>query len=149
MRLQIPNARLPGSLAEQAWEQASRLAGDPDIGLHSAENFNPGALNILSYVLLSCRTAAEALGRFGEFVALLNDGMRFHLERDRALVHCVFGVVPDCDNYLARNPRHAMETMACGTLVTVRRLTTLPVAPVSVTFQHARPARVDEHVRIF
>ncbi|MSV29373.1 MAG: AraC family transcriptional regulator [Bryobacterales bacterium] len=147
--LEIPNARLPGSLVERAWEQASRLADDPDVGLHSAENFNPGALNILGYVLMSCRTAAEALGRLGQFAALVNDGMRVHEERDGARIHCRFEVVPNCDNYLARAPRHAMETMACGTLITMRRLTTRPIAPLSVTFQHARPARIEEHVRIF
>ena len=147
--LEIPNARLPGSLAERSWEQASRLAGDPDIGLHCAENFNPGALNILGYVLLSCRTAAEALSRLGQFAALLNDGMRVQVERAGTRIQCYFEVVPNCDNYLARAPRHAMETMACGTLITMRRLTTRPIAPLAVTFRHARPARIEEHLRIF
>jgi AraC-like DNA-binding protein len=148
-RLEIPNARLPGSLAERAWEQSSRLTGDADIGLHCAENFNPGALNILGYVLLSCRTAAEALGRLGQFAALLNDGMRVQLVRDGGRLLCHFEVVPNCDNYLLRAPRQAMETMACGTLITMRRLTTRPIAPLAVSFQHARPARIEEHLRIF
>lgn len=148
-RLEIPNARLPGSLFEQAWDQSARLLNDPDIGLHCAENFNAGALNILSYVLLSCRTAAEALGRFGQFAALVNDGMRVRLEDHGPRIQCHFEVVPHCDNYLARSPRHPMEAMACGTLVTVRRLTTQPVAPLAVSFQHARPARVEEHQRVF
>jgi len=147
--LEIPNARLPGSLAERAWEQASRLAGDPDIGLHCAENFNPGALNILGYVLLSCRTAAEALGRLGQFAALLNDGMRVQVEHDGARIQCHFEVVANCDNYLARSPRHAMETMACATLITMRRLTTRPITPLGVLFQHAKPASIDEHLRVF
>jgi len=147
--IEIPNARLPGSLAEQAWAQASQLTADPDIGLHCAENFNPGALNILGYVLLSCRTAAEALGRLGQFAALLNDGLRVRVERDATRIQCHFEVVAHCDNYLARAPRQAMETMACGTLITMRRLTTRPIVPLSVLFQHAPPARVEEHRRVF
>ena len=75
-----PNARIPGAVAEHFWEQAVRLTGDADFGLHCAENFNPGALNILGYVLLSCRTAQEALGRLARYAALLNDGMRVRLE---------------------------------------------------------------------
>jgi AraC-like DNA-binding protein len=147
--LEIPNARLPGSLAERAWDQAARLTNDADIGLHCAENFNPGALNILGYVLLSCRTAAEALGRLGQFAALLNDGLRVRLEREGPRLHCCFEVVPNCDNYLARSPRHAIETMACGTLITMRRLTTRPIHALAVAFQHPKPTSTDEHVRIF
>ena len=38
--------------------------GAPEIelalGLHSAESYNPGALSIVGYVILSCRSAAKA-----------------------------------------------------------------------------------------
>jgi AraC-like DNA-binding protein len=144
-----PNARIPGSEVERCWELASRLAGDPDIGLHCAENFNPGALNILGYVLLSCRSAREALGRLAQYAALLNDGMRVRIIDIGDRTQCRFEVVPALDNYLDRAPRHPMETMACGTLITMRRLTTLNVQPLAVAFGHPAPANIAEHLRIF
>jgi AraC-like DNA-binding protein len=147
--LDDPHARLAGSVMERLWDEAIRLSGDADLGLHTAENFNPGALNILGYVLLSCRSAVEALGRAAQYAALLNDGMKVSLTHQGSRTAYSFEVVANCDNYLARAPRHAMETMACGTLVTLRRLTTRNIQPLAVTFRHPAPRSTAEHRRIF
>jgi AraC-like DNA-binding protein len=147
--LESPNARLPGSLMERLWEHAVRLTGDADLGLHCAEKFNPGALNILGYILLSCRSAGEALGRLAQYAALLNDGLRVRVTRESDRTVCRYEVVPHLDNYLARAPRHGMETMACGTLITLRRLTSRHIKPLAVTFQHCKPPDITENNRIF
>lgn len=147
--LDQPNARVAGSVAETLWAKAVEWTGDPDIGLHAAENFNPGAMNILGYVFPSCRSAREALGRLAQYAALLNDGLRVRITNDGQRTQCWYEAVPNLDNYLARTPRQAMETMACGTLVTMRRLTTTDIKPLAVAFQHAPPANVSEHLRIF
>ncbi|MEO5925783.1 MAG: AraC family transcriptional regulator [Bryobacteraceae bacterium] len=147
--LESPNARLPGSVVERIWDQAVRLSGDQDLGLHTAENFNPGALNLLGYVILSCRTASEVLGRLAQYSALLNDGLRVRIVKEGAQTICRFEVATNFDNYLLRSPRHALETMACGTLVTLRRLTSTEMKPLRVAFQHPEPASTTEHLRIF
>jgi AraC-like DNA-binding protein len=147
--LEQPNARVPGSEAERCWQLASQLAADPDIGLHAAENFNPGALSILGYVLLSCRSAREALARLAQFAALVNDGLRVRVTDSADRTQCGFEVIPHLNNYLDRTPRQAMETMTCGTLITMRRLTTLNVQPLAVAFRHPAPASTAEHLRIF
>ncbi len=147
--LEQPSGRVRGLEAERCWERAALLSADPDIGLHAAENFNTGALDILGYVLLSSRSAREALGRLAQYAALLNDGMRVKVTDEGDRTKCWFQVVPNLDNYLDREPRHAMETMACGTLVTMRRLTTLHVRPLAVAFRHPPPASTAEHLRIF
>jgi len=144
-----PNARIPGAVAEHFWEQAVRLTGDADFGLHCAENFNPGALNILGYVLLSCRTAQEALGRLARYAALLNDGMRIRVDIEGDRTVCRYEALAHLDNYLVRSPRQAMESMACGTRITLRRLTTTNVQPLAVAFRHPRPASSAEHEQIF
>ncbi len=41
-----------------------------------------------------------------------------------------------------------METLAAGTVVTLRRLATAPLDPLVVTFRHRAPASTVEHVRI-
>lgn len=147
--LPSPHDRVPGAVAERLWEAGVKLSGDADLGLHTAENFNPGALDLLGYVLLSCRTGSEALDRLTQYAALLNDGLRVEISRRRAATECRFVVVENRDNYLARAPRQAMETMACGTVVTLRRLTSQRLQPLAVTFAHARPASTAEHERIF
>ncbi len=147
--LDQPNVRVPGAVIERLWTAGVQLTGDDDLGLHTAENYNPGTLNILGYVLLSCRTAAEALHRLAHYAALLNDGLRVRITRDGDRTNCHFEAIPGEGNYLARAPRQAMETMACGTVVTLRRLTPTHVAPLAVTFQHAAPVVINEHIRIF
>jgi AraC-like DNA-binding protein len=147
--LESPNARVPGSIAERVWEQAVRLSGDQDLGLHTAENFNPGALNLLGYVILSCRSASEVLGRLAQYAALLNDGLRVRISKDGERTVCQFEIAANLDNYLMRSPRHALETMACGTLVTLRRLTSTDLQPLRVAFRHPAPPDTREHERIF
>src|SRR5690348_6073796 len=68
--------RVPGGRVERLWELAVRRTGDPLIGLHMAEGYSPGALDILGYVVLSCRTIGEVLDRLARYARLLNDGLR-------------------------------------------------------------------------
>jgi AraC-like DNA-binding protein len=147
--LHQPNARLDGAIMERLWAAGADLTGDPDLGLHTAETYNPGALDIVGYVVLSCRTAADALDRLARYAALLNDGLRVSLSRvgDRTVCRCDAGDQPD--NYVTRAPRQVMEAMAAGIVCTVRRLTPDRVAALAVTFQHAAPKDVREHHRLF
>lgn len=146
--LDSPNTRLPGSLVERMWIVAEKLTGDHDLGLHTAESFNPGALNILGYVILSCETAAEAIDRLARYAGLLNEGLRVRLEPRGAECACRFEAVTTFDNYLLRTPRQPMEAMAAGLVATIRRLTVPHVEPLTITFHHAAPASTAEHARI-
>lgn len=42
-----PNSRVPAACMERLWPLAVQLTGDPDVGLHSAESYNPWALSIV------------------------------------------------------------------------------------------------------
>ena len=58
-----PGERVRGARMTAFWQEALAATGDPDLGLHLAEAFTPGALDIVGYVMLSCPTALEALRR--------------------------------------------------------------------------------------
>lgn len=146
--LDEPNSRIPESYMERAWIAGERLAKDPDIGLHAAEHYNPGALSIVGYVILSCRTAGDALDRLARYVPLLNEGLHVTLARHEGMTHCRFEPLDRFDGYLHRNPRHVMETMAAGIVVTLKRLATDVVEPTLVTFRHKAPASTAEHHRL-
>lgn len=147
--IRIPDARVPGSAVERLWLEGERRTGDADIGLHMAEAFNPGALDILGYVILSCRTAREVMDRLARFAAILNDGLQVHVADDRGLTHCRFEILHRLDNYLVRQPRHALETMAAGVTTTLGRLTSQSILPVDVAFSYPAPSRTTEHTRVF
>jgi AraC-like DNA-binding protein len=143
-----PNSRVPAAFMERLWPLAVQLTGDPDVGLHSAESYNPGALSIVGYVVLSCRTAGEALDRLTRYAPLLNEGLRVEIDERAGRTTCRFSAVEELDSFLRRDARQVMETLAAGIVVTLTRLATGPLKPIEVTFRHRAPASIDEHLRI-
>lgn len=146
--LDAPNARLPASAMERLWAAGERLTGDADLGLHSAESYSPGALSIVGYVILSCRTAGDALVRLAHYAPLLNEGLRVSVEDRDGRTSCRFGAADGIDSFLHRSPRQAMETLAAGIVLTLKRLAPVPPEPTLVTFRHAAPPQTAEHRRL-
>lgn len=146
--LEEPDARVPASAMARLWAVAEQLTGDADVGLHSAESYNPGALSIVGYVILSCRTAGDALVRLARYAPLLNDGLRVSVTHEDGHTCCSFGAADGVDSYLRHTPRQAIETLAAGIVLTLKRLATRPPEPVAVRLRHAAPAATDEHRRL-
>src|SRR5262249_55046709 len=115
---------------------------------HSAETYNPGALSIVGYVILSCRTAGEALDRLTRYAPLLNDGLLVELVERHGNTACRFSAVDHVDSYLRRDSRQVMETLAAGTVGPLKRLPTGPLQPTMVTFRPLAPTMPAEHRRI-
>jgi AraC-like DNA-binding protein len=147
-RLDDPSARVAASAMERLWAAAEQLTGDADLGLHSAESYNPGALSIVGYVILSCRTAGAALACLARYAPLLNEGLQVALTQEQGTTHCRFGAVDTLDSFLQRTPRQAMETLAAGIVLTLARLATPPPVPLQVSFRHPAPPSIAEHRRL-
>jgi hypothetical protein len=144
-----PDQRIPGSCVERLFEEAERRTKDPHVGLHMGESYHPGALNILGYVVLSCRSAGEVLDRLARYAAILNDGLRVSVTREGETTMCRFDALDGLDNYLTRAPRHPIEAMYAGVAVTMRSLTGHAIEPQEVAFRHLAPSDVAEHRRVF
>jgi AraC-like DNA-binding protein len=145
-----PDDRVPGSRVERLWSFAVDQTGDPLVGLHMAESYNPGALDILGYVILSCRNVGEALEKFARYARLLNDGMRVELVREGKTAFCRITYVDGMDNYLLRSPQHAIDATWGGLAREMRRLAGTPLGATAVWFRHAapNPASVAEYNRV-
>jgi AraC-like DNA-binding protein len=143
-----PRSRLPASAMERLWTAAEQLTGDADLGLHSAESYNPGALSIVGYVILSCPTAGQALECLARYAPLLNEGLQVSVDHERGTTVCRFGAADGVDSFLQRSPRQAIETLAAGIVLTLARLSTRPPAPLAVAFRHAAPPSTAEHTRL-
>jgi AraC-like DNA-binding protein len=143
--------RIPGSHVERLWRVAFERTGDALVGLHMAEAYNPGTLDILGYVVLSCRTIGEVLDRLSRYVRILNDGMRIDVEQDGtvAVVRCTF--VESMDNYLLRSPYQAVDTVWVGLARELRRLTATPLLAREVRFRRPAPSATEriEYERVF
>jgi AraC-like DNA-binding protein len=142
--------RVPGSQVERLWAYAIHQTGDPIIGLHMAELYSQGALDILGYVVLSCRTIGDVLDRVSRYAALLNDGMHIEFVRERKVAYCRCTYLENLDNYLLRNPDQAVDTTWAGLARELGRLTTKPLTPVEVWFRHEAPApaHAKEYLRL-
>lgn len=58
----------PGAWVEHArfvrlWSHAAREMGDANLGLHAAEHFKPTARDLVSHLLMSCRTLGEGVAK--------------------------------------------------------------------------------------
>jgi AraC-like DNA-binding protein len=134
--------RVPGSQVERLWKVAVARTGDPLVGLHMGESYNPGSLDILGYVVLSCRTVAELLEKFARFARILNDGLRVELVRDRSAAYCACSFVAG-NNYLLRAPEQAIDALWAGVARELNRLPVTPVVAQNVWFRRVAP-RGDE-----
>jgi AraC-like DNA-binding protein len=144
-----PDARIPGSWKERLWAEAERLTRDPDLGLHTAESYNPGALGVAGYVILSCATAAQVLDRLSRYASLMNDGLRVRIIAEGDATVVISEAVAGLDNYLERRPREAFEVIAASLSITLSRLVNRKIAAREITFRHKAPLSTAEHVRIF
>lgn len=146
-----PDQRIPGSQVERLWDFAAQRTGDPLVGMHMAEAYSPGTLDILGYVILSCRTIGDVLDRLSRYVRVLNDGMRIEIVRERRVAYCRCTFIDTMDNYLLRSPTQAVDTVWVGLARELRRLAATPLLASEVTFRRKPPAPAErkEYERIF
>jgi AraC-like DNA-binding protein len=145
------DARVPGGRVERLWRLAVERTVDPLVGLHMAEAYSPGALDILGYVVLSCRTVGDVLDRLARYARLLNDGMRIDVVREDSVAYCRCTYVESMDNYLVRSPDQAMDTVWAALARELRRLSAKPLVASEVWFRHRAPRVSDcaDYVRVF
>jgi AraC-like DNA-binding protein len=147
--LSKPDQRVPGATVERLWEEAARRTLDPCLGLHMGESHKSGALDILGYVVLSCRSARDVLDRLARYAVILNDGLGVCVAREVELTVCRFDALISLDNYLTRAPRHPIEAMCAGVTVVMRHLAEHAIEPREITLCHSAPADISEHRRVF
>ena len=142
--------RLPGQAMAAFWRAAVTASDDPDFGLHCTAASNPGALDIVGYVMLSCRTADEALRRGARFMRLLNDGIEVDIKREQTTTQCRVTVLPTRDEFLRDEPRQVIESVLFGIVRQLRLLTERDIVPVSLSMRHQLPVTgAAEHARLF
>lgn len=132
--------RVPGRQVEQLWRLAANATGDPLVGLHMAEAYSPGALDIVGYIVLSCRTVGDVLDRVSRYMRVLNDGMRIEIVREGPIAWCRCTSVAGMDNYLDRAPEHAVDAMWAGLARELGRLAARPLLATEVWLRRSSPS---------
>jgi AraC-like DNA-binding protein len=142
--------RIPGGQVERLWRFAIDRTRDRIVGLHMTETYNPGTLDILGYVVLSCRTIGDVLDRLARYAPLLNDGLRIEVVRETPIAYCRCTYVESLDNYLLRSPDQAIDSVWAGLARELGRLTATPLTATEVWFRHKSPGLpyVKDYTRI-
>lgn len=132
---------------EGAYDLIERLMAHDDgtLPLRYARAIGPDDFGALGLAIKTATTVRGALERVARYLLLLTDTATYGLrERPGGAAFVLQGRLP-------RRPgmRVANEAALAGVLSVVRQVAAVPVLPASVSFQHPRPASIDEHLRFF
>ncbi len=143
-----PDTDLLHSQELRLWEEAARLTGDQDFGLHLAEWIvarSEELFDVLAFAVRSCATLGEHYRLAGRYLRLVHQGIYLQLEEESDVARLVHGHYQEPST----PPRHPVEGMLAVALLQGRRAIGEEFAPQAVCFQHARPESVREQERVF
>lgn len=143
--LHVPEQRIPFAQLVALFEQAARLTGDEDFGLHLSEQTLLQVFDVFGYTILHSPTLGEALRRLVRYYHLWTDGAAFAVTETPQSVRITYTVLD-----AAVGPRRQDAEYSLGVVARQMCLITgQTLMPQQVAFQHAAPASVAEHERIF
>lgn len=130
----------------RAYEAAARLSGDAAFGLHLGELTAPRTYGLLGHLVANSRTLGEAMANLGSFQGLWSQAVGFALDRSRGRLRLRYW---QSDGLPPGRRRQESEQMLCALITAIRSAVGARVAPSEVRFEHAAPADLSEHKRIF
>lgn len=140
-----PLSRVPLRLLAKVYEVAAERCADDALGLHVGERSGPGVVDLVDYAFISRPTLAKAFEDLHALVAPLYPEAEVTLSVNDGVA--VFGY--RIDEAEAPHHRHRCEALMSGVLKLAERALGARNPLLRVAFQHARPADIAEHRRIF
>ncbi len=142
--LDDPDARVPESSAQRAWEIAAALTGDSAIGVHVAESLPRGALDLVEYAFRSSPSMSLGLTRLARYGHVMADRVATRIEATGE------GMLLMLRDTAATRLHPARTELGLALAVKLARDTTgAAITPLKVCFAHQAPKDVSEHRRFF
>jgi AraC-like DNA-binding protein len=144
-QLDDPDTRVPQAAVARLLHEAIELSGERDIGLLAARFVDSQHFGITEYLARTRPTLGAVLADTERFLPLLGDGAGFTVERRgrRAVVR--FWLSPELSTHEA-----AYEFAIAIAVLRARRLTgKADLAPIEISFMHARPESTRRHEKLF
>ncbi|HMB22349.1 MAG: AraC family transcriptional regulator [Chloroflexota bacterium] len=140
------DSRIPIKQLDAVWKEIVRQSDDPNFGLHLGEAADQQTSGgILFSVMMNCATVGNALEKQIRYHALSTDLIQLRLQEQGKYVRYIW---EEMDSEIELD-RHYIETVFCGVVFPLRRLTQNKVRPVEIHFKYPKPADISEHQRIF
>ena len=143
--LEDPDSRIPFAQLVALYEKAAELTGDQNFGMHIGESVNPSAFDVVGYCAVNSPTLGAAFARVARYHSIWTDGALFTLETANETSSILYRYLEP-----STEPRRQDSEMTLATVTTLcRNIATPDFTPTNVEFQHAAPADISEHVRLF
>lgn len=143
--IQDPAYKIPYADMMMLTELAARAAKDVAFGLHIGERTDQRSYGVIGRAVMASPTLGDALHALTRYLPIWTDVGSFQLNLDRCVAHFQWKY----SNCSLPESRHDCE-LSMATVVRLNRLSRgAEWHPREVWFQHAKPADVSEHARIF
>ena len=140
-----PDHRIPFAKLVSLYETAAALTHDDCFGLHVGEAVDATAFDVLGYSVINSANLGEAVARVVRYHSIWTDGAAFEFRNHGARAVLNYQYL----DASIREHRQDAEMTFAAYISLGREVTGTDWNPESVSFQHARPADVSEHARIF
>jgi AraC-like DNA-binding protein len=140
-----PDRRIPFAKLVWLYETAAALTGDDDFGLHVGETVDATAFDVLGYSVMNSANFGEAMARVVRYHSIWTNGAAFDLRNRGVRVVLSYRYLDPS----IREHRHDAEMTFAAIAAQGPAVTDADWCPEAVSFQHARPADLSEHQRIF
>jgi len=142
--IKTAGARVPFSVYDRLWREASRLIADPCFGLQAGEFWHPSHWYALGYAWLSSRTLRDGLNRFKRYSHIISPTANIVLEDNRAGLTVIF------ESAAGIAPRPNRVDAAFASIIEMCRVNYgRELNPVSVTLCRDRPPCFQAYREIF
>lgn len=128
--------RLPLSALDELWRVCVATSADPLFGLRAGLNVQPGNLDVVGFLLMSCETLEDALDALIDYHRIVGEGGDFTVTRQGSECRLIYA-----PHYDACRDQRVSAVMG-STIAVTRWLTGDAFAPTRVAFAHPAPVDV-------
>jgi AraC-like DNA-binding protein len=126
-------------------DSAAEYINDPYFGLHMGEFAEAGSWSILGYVMMNCKTLAEAFEKSGKYSRIIGNMIEGKTKVRFKTVQVTLYTPPQTP----KMSRHCYESTLSSSVRMMRLLSGTQVSPLEVTFIYPKPQSTAEYERIF
>ncbi|MDI1300880.1 MAG: AraC family transcriptional regulator [bacterium] len=126
--------RVPLEVQDSIWEEFCAASADPLIGLHLGRDTQPGNLDIVGLLLMSCDDLAQALEMLVDYQQIIGEGGEFFLLRGESIWRLRY------ESHFHCRARERVEAVFSTLLHLGRWVSGGAFTPDSIHFQHRAAA---------
>lgn len=146
--LENPNAKIPIEQAQQVWQEAVTLTGDPHLGLHIGENTTTSVVGMVGHLMQTSSTVAEAFENLGRFTEVVTGMFTYTTELTANHFTIYLNPSPYWQQYYPATAQQATDQAMAGCLNVLHLLTGRAVTPLSAEFSRPKPRQTQEYERV-